>query len=75
MTGLIRLLALLALAVAFLLASFLGGMTHSIVAEFVRNGLPWWTGVAGAIVIGGAWAAYRAVRRRAGGTGSNPPPG
>lgn len=74
MTGFLRLLTLLALAGAFLLASFLGSMTHSILAQLTREGRPWWAwGVGTVVVCGIAWVAFRALRRRAGRVDPDPP--
>jgi hypothetical protein len=65
MTSLKRLLTLLALAGVFLLASFMGGMTHSIVADLTRGAHKawWWGGALLVVSCAGILVWYR--RRRA----------
>lgn len=47
-----RVIALLALASVFLLASFMGGMTHSIFAELTHGAHSAWLWGAGLLVLG-----------------------
>lgn len=65
------------LAGVFLLASFMGGMTHSIVAGFTRDVHRFWWWSAGALIAGIAgiavWRRMRDVRRAARQRGSPPP--
>ncbi len=72
MSWLTRLIGLLLLAGVFLLASFMGGMTHSIVAELTQRGhQAWWVGgFIGVIVLAGL--AWRRFRRTSSGPSPDP---
>lgn len=61
-----RVIALLALASVFLLASFMGGMTHSIFAELTHGAHSAWLWGAGLLVIGLIAALAWRWSRRAG---------